>query len=63
MARSVTPNGERSNVELTVIQSVEGVKVSTGGLTTIDTGFNVGADVTLLMVIFTEPEDIIRTGM
>ena len=60
---SVTPRGVRSKVELTVIQSVDGVRVSTGGEIVIETGLRVGEDETLLTVIFTEPEESIRTGM
>ena len=60
---SITPRGERSKVEFTVIQSVEGVSVSTGGLIVNETGLRVGEEETLLIVIFTDPEDIIRTGI
>ena len=59
----MTPRGERSKVEFTVIQSVDGVSVSTGGLTVNETGLRVGEEETLLIVIFTEPEDIMRTGI
>ena len=60
---SLTPSGERSKVELTVIQSVEGVSVSIGGEIAIDTGFNVGVVEIELSVNLIEPEDIIRTGI
>ena len=60
---SVTPRGVRSKVEFTVIQSVDGVRVSTGGEIVIETGLRVGEDETLFTVIFTEPEESIRTGI
>ena len=59
---SSTPRGERSKVEFTVIQSVEGVSVSTGGLTVSETGLSVGEEATLLIVTFTDPDDIMRIG-
>ena len=39
---SLTPNGDKSKVESTVIQSVEGVSVSIGGEIVRETGFSVG---------------------
>ena len=60
---SVTPRGEKSKVELTVIQLDEGVRVSTGGLTVNETGLSVGEEDTLLIVILTDPEDIMRIGI
>ena len=50
-------------MELTVTQSVEGVRVSIGGYIVIDTGFSVGVDEIELRVNLIDPEDIIRIGI
>ena len=60
---SLTPRGDRSNVEFTVIQSVEGVSVSIGGEIVRETGFSVGVVEIELRVILIEPEDIMRIGI